>query len=182
MQMPCTMSISFRPIQEGSRDFLLSLLEAAFPPEERRTRQDTLRVLDESNNFHPQAIYSDEKRIGILTYWSFPDFYFIEHLAILPELRGCGYGKEALHQFKQLTAGLPIILEVEPPENRIAKRRIAFYQSCGYHLSDEFYEQPPYTKEGTPIPLRIMSSPDPIAHEFFLAFCKSTRATVYKTV
>ncbi len=176
------MNISFRPIQSSTADFLFSLLETAFPPEERRSRKDMLCILAESESFHPQAIYADGKKAGILTYWTFPDFWFIEHLAILPELRGCGYGKETLLQFKPLAGGLPIILEVEPPENRTAERRIAFYRTCGFHLSDESYEQPPYSKDGQAIPLRIMSSPNPISHELFLEFCRKTRSTVYQTV
>jgi hypothetical protein len=54
------------------------------------------------------------------------------------------------------------VLEVEPPEDEIKKRRIAFYERCGFHLSKEEYYQPPYQEGGEPVRLMLMSYPEPI--------------------
>ena len=63
-----------------------SLYEAAFPPEERRTREDHIRFLAKPD-FHCCALTEDGVFLGILFCWETTEFLFLEHFATLP---GCG--------------------------------------------------------------------------------------------
>ena len=67
--------------------------------------------------------------IGILYYWTAPEYVYIEHLAISPDLRGANMGSRVLEAFCR-KAGR-IVLEIDPPETEIAVRRLRFYERLG---------------------------------------------------
>lgn len=115
----------------------------AFPEEERRTKEYHLETITKES-FYFEAILDEEKLIGILCWWNFSDFRYIEHFATLPELRGAGYGKSALEQFIT-ESEIRVILEVEHPNNSLNERRISFYERLGFVLSNHPYSHPPYT-------------------------------------
>ena len=54
------------------------------------------------------------------------------------------------------TAGAPVILEVELPETEMSRRRIGFYERCGFKLCLLPYRQPPYRKGDDFLPMFIM--------------------------
>lgn len=124
---------------------LLDLYEASFPVEERRPRQQ-MPPPDPAFRFYAVG------EVGLLTAWDFGGYNYIEHFAIAPEHRGHGVGAQALAALSGA-----IILEVEPPEDgELAQRRIEFYRRNGFQLLDYDYIQPPYTPDGTPLPLKLM--------------------------
>ena len=49
-----------------------------------------------------------------------------------------------------------VILEVERPEDEMSRRRIGFYERCGFTLCKQDYLQPPYRKGGEAVPLYLM--------------------------
>ena len=75
-------------------------------------------------------------------------------------MRGKGYGARVISALGRWYKD--IVLEVEPPECENSKRRIAFYERCGFHLSKEEYYQPPYKKDASPVRLMLMRYPAPI--------------------
>ncbi|MDE6272132.1 MAG: GNAT family N-acetyltransferase [Muribaculaceae bacterium] len=127
------------------------LYREAFPPEERR-QEDMMIVGDD--RFHFLTLL-DEKNaeLGLLSLWSFPDFNYIEHFAIFPELRGNGLGSEALRLVSD-----PVILEIEPPESGPqAACRLEFYLRNGFRILDYDYVQPPYSPGFPSLPLLLMA-------------------------
>jgi hypothetical protein len=52
-----------------------------------------------------------------------------------------------------------MLLEVEPGEDEISRRRILFYERLGMKLCPFDYKQPPYRKNEKPFPMLIMSFP-----------------------
>ena len=62
-----------------------------------------------------------------------------------------------MHKLRETVPGL-LLLEVELPEEELSRRRIGFYERCGFTLHPYEYLQPPYHAEGEPFPLRIMTS------------------------
>ena len=52
----------------------------------------------------------------------------------------------------------PVIIEVEPPANRTAKRRIAFYEKLGLKLFPCDYVQPAYDPDKATVPLYLMEA------------------------
>lgn len=134
-----------------------SLMSAAFPAEERRPMTRQREVTDHVPDFHPHAVTLDGKFAGLLNLWTLEGFDYVEHLATLPALRGNGLGKRILQHLTGHTER-PVVLEVEPPTNELAIRRIGFYKRCGFKLWErQRYMQPPYS-EGLPaVPLMLMA-------------------------
>ena len=99
------------------------------------------------------------KPIGLLTTWTFDSFTYIEHFALSPEVRGRGYGSEALAMLIARTEQ-PLILETEPPTDELTRRRIGFYERSGFTLYDYPYVQPAYTADSQPVPLCLMGTLD----------------------
>lgn len=141
-------------------DSLVSVYLDAFPIDEQRPVESIARLLTDDTHFVAYALIDDTQRfLGLLTAWHFSTFTYIEHFALSPTLRSQGYGTEALQTFLKSTSA-PIVLEVEPPVDDTARRRIQFYQRCGLTLYDYPYMQPSYTPEGHPVPLCLMGTLD----------------------
>ena len=64
-----------------------------------------------------------------------------------------------LQELKQFT-GNRLCLEVEPPEDELTRRRIAFYERNGFIYHDFAYMQPALSKGQNTIPLKIMTTGD----------------------
>lgn len=145
---------------------LYNLYTLAFPPEERRTWGGLEHELNYEKRFSAQVLLQDNRFAGLLNYWLFESFCYIEHFAIVPTLRGQHIGTEAMEIFKS-KINLPIIFEVEMPDNPIAIRRIKFYERLGYTVLPQSYSQPPYEGEGSLIQMKVMSSDPHFANKHF---------------
>ena len=108
---------------------------------------------------NPKHYTLNTKPIGLLTTWTFDSFTYIEHFALSPEVRGRGYGSEALAMLIARTEQ-PLILEAEPPTDELTRRRIGFYERSGFTLYDYPYVQPAYTADSQPVPLCLMGTLD----------------------
>lgn len=131
----------------------------AFPEDERRCISQLKCILDNDSKFHILSVSTGDIFNGFISYWTFADFIYVEHLAISPEMRNHGLGKELiehlLHQNHKKTA----ILEVEPGVDDITRRRINFYKRLGFVLRNDKvkYLQPPYSKDKSSLELWLMS-------------------------
>ena len=153
-------------------DFCWTLYVEAFPEEERRALGYHLETL-ERDAFRFEVILLDDEPIGFFGWWDLDDFRYVEHFATSPDVRGRGYGEEALRQF--IGEGVkPVILEVEPPVEEIARRRIGFYERVGFILNPHAYAHPSYHDRQAPfVELMIMSSPAPITSAILDRFKQS---------
>ena len=77
-----------------------------------------------------------------------------------PEHRGKNIGRKLLsHLFK--TVGENVLIEVEKPETEEARRRIRFYESCGFRMREDInYVQPPYSAEQSGVEMMLMTHGD----------------------
>jgi GNAT superfamily N-acetyltransferase len=132
-----------------------SLYESAFPPDERRDFGALLDIAATKPAFHAEIYKKETALLGFIFYWMFRDFVYVEHFAIAESLRGQGYGRRFLSELCRKTA-LPAVLEVEVPENELHKRRIRFYETLGFKLSDMPYLQPAYSPDKNPVPMLLM--------------------------
>lgn len=151
--------IQLRRLADGS-DAVYSAMEMlmrdAFPPNEQRSADLQRRNVDYCKIFHCNAIEIDNQFVGLLNYWDLDNLVYVEHFATVADLRGQGIGCEALAVLRRLT-DLPIILEVELPVDELTRRRIQFYERCGFRLCSEFdYRQPPYDHRSAEIPMYLM--------------------------
>ncbi|WP_242917527.1 GNAT family N-acetyltransferase [Pontibacter liquoris] len=148
-------------IQHGDHPHLPALqqlYEMAFVEEQRRTLPQLQQLLSEPN-MHVHALLPAGRFAGFSIHWQFDDFLFLEHLSIIPPLRGMHLGERAI-QWLLAQTNVPIILEVEAPTDKLSTRRVGFYERLGFTLHDSFpYQQPPYQRHGQPVPLVLMTSP-----------------------
>ncbi len=135
--------------------FTEQLLTAAFPPEEYRDFEE-LRVLTQDDpRFRNHAILDRGELVGVLSYWDFGRFHYVEHFAVCPGMRNRGYGRKVLGMLRS-RLHTPVVLEVERPDSELAARRIAFYRRNGFTLWESDYVQPPYRPGGDAVPMRLM--------------------------
>lgn len=136
--------------------FMEEVLTSSFPTEEYRPLAELRSQTDHTAIFHNNIIRENNLPVGILTYWEFPSFVFVEHLAICPNLHGNGYGSRALSCLCG-EMNRPIVLEVERPDTPTARRRVDFYSRNGFVLWPNEYRQPPYRQGDDFIAMRLMA-------------------------
>ncbi len=169
--------IKFVPVTEKRFDLVYEKMTAAFPYEERRDILDQKECLN--NKFFKFLEISDEEtEVGFIALWVFPEFVFIEHIAIDEEKRAGGYGSKAIELLKE-SYEKTIILEAEAPETEQQIKRIRFYERLGFKINPYDYEQPSY-HGGDGVPLKILSFPQLIDQKEFDLFIKRTRKNGYK--
>lgn len=133
------------------------LYEDAFPMEERRSLDNQIRVMEQSN-YHFDIMVDNGQFIGFLLWWDFETHRYIDHFATLPQQRNKGFGKSILEKFMAYN-DKSILLEVELPDSSINQRRIKFYERIGFQLNSHYYEIPPLEEGQPPLQLLLMSYP-----------------------
>ncbi len=146
--------IAYKDLEEEERGNLLAelvqkLYLRSFPKEERREWADFLRLLEENEAFALQIIAHQEGDklafVGFLSLWNLSrEWLFVEHFALLPELRNQGFGAKALNDLQRANTSKTIFLECEPPSDELARRRLNFYAREGFSILSKTYEQPSY--------------------------------------
>ena len=138
-------------------DSVFQMLETSFPADEYRTYDEQKALLEHT----AYEIYvlpdSDETTIkAFIAAWNFDSFALFEHFAVNPTYRNHGIGSKFLGELVRMF-GKMVCLEVEPPNNEIASRRIGFYQRNNFFLNKYSYTQPPISPGKNPVPLLIMT-------------------------
>ena len=143
------------PCQKEDFDEIYALMLESFPADELRPREAARAVMDDPA-FTVYHLVENGTRVGFISAWALDDFLFLEHFATYPHYRGRGLGKAAI---ACVLATAPLaVLEAELPQTPLQKRRVAFYERCGFVCNDIPYFQPAYSEEGNPVPLVLMSS------------------------
>ena len=135
------------------------IMETSFPSDEHRPYEEQLELM-ENPNYQIYVAKEDDNILeiqGFMAVWQFESLSFIEHFAVDSKYRNTGLGSRMLCEIREHLTGR-ICLEVELPDNDMAKRRIKFYQRNGLYYNDYPYIQPAISKGRNPIPLRIMTS------------------------
>jgi ribosomal protein S18 acetylase RimI-like enzyme len=133
-----------------------SLYETAFPPDERCDFDELLQLFVSENDMHVKTVFLDGELLGFIIYWAFEHFVFVENFAVNEKFRGHGHGAGIFTDFLK-NAAHTVVLEVEPPDNPVAIKRIQFYERLGMTLHHFPYMQPPYGTGKNPVKMQIMS-------------------------
>ena len=136
-------------------DASLALYETSFPPNERRTRGDHLRALQDAD-FVPLGAVEDGQLLADVFLWKTDGFVYLEHFAVQPELRSHGTGGKILEQL--LDTQQLFLLEIEPPEDPLTCRRKRFYERHGLQAQPYAHVQLPFQGGGPILPLVIMAN------------------------
>ena len=139
-----------------------SLYEESFPVAERRKIEDHIRA-NENPLFHSLSAWENEELLGIVFYWEWNNYRYIEYLAVSPQLRGHGYGNLMIKHIKD--SNNTIILEIDPLINELSVRRLQFYERAGFTLTPYRFNHLPYRLDGIQQELLILSYPKMITKE-----------------
>lgn len=131
------------------------ILAESFPPEERRTKEGQREIMNEEA-YRLYGCREEGELLAILAVWEFETFTFLEHFAVRKAARGGGLGGTLLKEFLA-DCRKTVLLEAEPPQGEIERRRIAFYERNGFVVNRYDYIQPPLQAGCAPIPLRLMT-------------------------
>lgn len=146
-----------RKLMRKDFDRVFQMLEASFPEDEYRTYEEQKALLDhEAYEVYILKDSDDAPIKAFIAAWEFDSFVFIEHFAVNPEDRNNGVGGGFLREFVCMM-GKMVCLEVEPPDNGMASRRIGFYERNNFFLNKYPYTQPPISAGRNPVPLLIMT-------------------------
>ncbi|MEN6322035.1 MAG: GNAT family N-acetyltransferase [Proteiniphilum sp.] len=146
------------------------LYEESFPLAERRKADDHLRACGD-DRFFPLSAWEGGELIGLMFFWEWDSYRYLEHLAINPEMRGQGYGSQLLRHLRD--SAHSIILEIDPLSNELSVRRLQFYERSGYTLTPYRFVHLPYRLDAKAQELLILSYPRMITkeqHNDFLHF------------
>ncbi|MBI4173826.1 MAG: GNAT family N-acetyltransferase, partial [Candidatus Aenigmarchaeota archaeon] len=95
--------------------------------------------------------------IGMLELWEFPEFRFVDHIAVAANRRGQGVGAKIFRRL--MRPDRLLIAEAEPPTSQAARRRFTFYARLGFSINRFPYVMPAYNTEKRPVQLVIISYP-----------------------
>lgn len=173
------MQISFNKIEsEAEFEAIKNLYLTAFPPKERR-EFDELKKQIYNDECNVKLILISEKVVGLIIFWNFNEFVFLEHFAIEPGLRGLGIGEKTLAKVKALFQKT-VILETELPNDEMSLRRIRFYERNGFHKLNRTYFQPSYGDNKPEVELKLMSTNVDFPSETLNKFINQIREKVYR--
>lgn len=150
------------------------LYESSFPLAERRKQNDHIQAMEDAR-FLPISAWEGSQLIGILFYWEWDTYRYLEHLAIHPDLRSQGYGSQLLRELRD--SEHTVIIEIDPLSNEQSVRRLQFYERNGFALTPHRFVHLPYRKDAPPIELLILSYPKMITktqYKDFLSFMEET--------
>lgn len=154
------------------------LYEKSFPIYEQRRIAQQEAVMSQPD-YHFEVLYQGGRFAGIMLYWRQDKFVYLEHFAIVPSLRGGGLGTKALGLL--LEDGVTVILEIDPVQDEISRKRLGFYQGLGFVCSPFKHIHPPYRQQFTGHRLEVMSSGRELSVEEYndFAFYLNNRVMEY---
>ena len=141
----------------GEFNPVYSAMKRNFTQEEIRDYDFALAVMKEEQ-YSIYHITDGDTRVGFCAIWELSEFAFIEHFVIYESFRCKGYGTRVLELIKE--SFKTIVLEVEPPQDEMKARRIAFYKRCGFFKNGIEYTQPPYRPSDEAVKLILLSYPE----------------------
>ena len=109
-----------------------------FPPAERRPLSAILR-LRRRGDYDTWGVFDGDALAAYAFLWRGADCVLLDYLAVCRDARGQGYGTRALELVKGQYGPMPLLAEVEAPEesappgeNALRQRRLNFYQRAGF--------------------------------------------------
>lgn len=156
------------------KDFLQvkKFFDVSFPYSERKDADEIMDdIKDDRYYLYAVSLKENEDPIAILAYWKLNNCIYGEYLAVNPELRNSGIGKEILTELKK-HIDAPMILEIEKPVDNITIRRKGFYERNGFVLNSHKHYQPAYHKDCAPLEMNVMTYPRKFSADEYDQFYK----------
>lgn len=151
------------PLMEAA----LALYRSSFPAHELRLPPDQRDVMSDPL-YHFDVCLLDGALAGLILYWDFGAYIYVEHFCVEPSLRGHGLGTLILAELARQNK--TIILEIDPLVDDASVRRKGFYERCGYVANAFAHVHPPYQAANRGHELIVMSYPHAISQSEFDSF------------
>lgn len=135
--------MEFRPVTGGAlRDWYDRELTQAFPPNERKPLPNILALIDQGR-YEVWGLFDGDTLLGYATLWMEPadkSCILLDYLGVTAARRNGGLGRRIVTMLAEQLAGKSMLLiEAErpvegddPAENGLRRRRLAFYERCGF--------------------------------------------------
>lgn len=170
--------IMLKKMKYNQFDAVYHIMEISFPVDEHRPYEEQKALLDRSE--YQIYVMNEEKSENVMAFlavWDLGPIIFVEHFAVNSQYRNGGIGTKMLQEMKSM-AGKTLCLEVELPEEELAKRRIEFYERNGFYLNEYPYMQPSLSEGQAEIPLFIMTTKRKVDEREF----QSIKSLLYEKV
>lgn len=161
--------LKIEPSDKSRWNQVWQLYEDSFPIAERRKVEDHIRACSDER-FFPLSVWDGQELIGLMFFWEWDTYRYLEHLAVNPNLRGQSYGTQLLSYLRD--SNHIIILEIDPLSNELSVRRLQFYERSGFTLTPYRFVHLPYRLDGNEQELLILSYPKMITKEQHNSFLK----------
>lgn len=151
-----------------------SIYEESFPASERREPGAQAAAFADPR-YRLDAWMDGGLIVGLMGWWDFGDFRYIEHVAVAPGARSGGYGSRIMRAWLD-QSDLPAYLEIERVVDETTRRRRDFYLRLGFVENPMEHIQPPYQGGGQGVPMHILSRPallSPEEHTRFAGLMKN---------
>ena len=133
------MTLELRPLTEPRlRRLYREHVAEDFPPTERRPLSAILR-LRRRGDYDTWGVFDGDALAAYAFLWRGADCALLDYLAVCRDARGQGYGTRALELVKGQYGPVPLLAEVEAPEesappgeNALRQRRLHFYERAGF--------------------------------------------------
>ena len=153
------MGLTFGRCRDASgplMDAAMALYRRSFPAHELRLWPDQQAVMNDPL-YHFDLCLLDGALAGLILYWDFGAYIYVEHFCVEPSMRGHGLGTLILAELAKKNK--PIILEIDPLTDDVAIRRKGFYERCGFKENPYAHVHPAYREGFSGHELKIMSWP-----------------------
>ncbi len=151
--------ISIVPSESRLWEQVWRLYLDSFPEHERRRISSHSRAC-EDKAFKTHIALENGNLLGLLFYWEYEGYIYIEHIAVNPSMRDNGIGATMMGELLADNFDRKVILEIDPPADENSQRRLEFYKRLGFADTGTVYLHPSYTKNGTPHELLVLSWPE----------------------
>ena len=153
---------------------------SSFPVYEKRLLNSHKEALADSR-FFANSVYDKGKYIGFIFYWILDSYIFIEHFAIKENYRNMNYGSKIIGKLISENARFTLLLEIDPPEDEISRRRLSFYSRLGFKNNDQIIHRiPSFQKNLGSYNLNILSYGRTLSLDEYLLFYDSLMKSVFK--
>ena len=176
------MGLTFGRCRDASdplMDAAMALYRRSFPAHELRLWPDQQAVMNDPL-YHFDLCLLDGALAGLILYWDFGAYIYVEHFCVEPSMRGHGLGTLILAELAKKSK--PIILEIDPLTDDVAIRRKGFYERCGYRPNPFPHVHPHYHVNCDGHKLVIMTCPREISRAEYDAFNRYLQTVVMKNV
>lgn len=153
------------------------LYQVSFPAYLQRSQVVQLAAMD-SKAYHCVNIWNKHVYVGLVFYWEWNDFCYIEHFATNSRIWGLNYRQRSLHAFCEKRIGRKIIIETDVPLQRESVEQLVFYEQLGFSANMLEYEKPSYARDAQKMKRILMSRPNVLTEEQYKAFLRYQRTKI----